>query len=158
VKRKPTRKESSGKEQPTTVEKALAIMRTQMAIRLLEQIESPGFVVALERLFGLISEPEQKRFIAEMQRLIEQQTQRQENGQILAEEGRAARKPKTETRAAAICRIYKRVRPSFPPGRVGNGATLEEVSRRFGSMPGRDKSITKQGIRKILKRCGVPCR
>jgi hypothetical protein len=84
--------------------------------------------------------------------------ERRDNGQSLAEEGRAARKSQTDRHAEKVCRIYKRIRPSFPPGRAGNGAALAEVSRRASSSPGYEKPMTKQGIRKLLRRCGVPCR
>jgi hypothetical protein len=84
--------------------------------------------------------------------------QRRDGGESLAEEGRAARKAKTDRHAAQVCQIYNRVRPSFPPGRAGNGAALAEVSRRADPSPGYEKPMTKQGIRKLLKRCGVPCR
>lgn len=84
--------------------------------------------------------------------------QRQENGQILAEEGRAARKQKTDRQAERVCKLYRKIRNQHPAGRRGNGAALQAVSDQFGSLPGKDKPITVQAIRKILKRCGVSCR
>lgn len=84
--------------------------------------------------------------------------QRHENGQLLAEEGRAARKQKTDRQAERVCKLYRRIRNQHPPGRRGNGAALQAVSDQFGSLPGKDKPITVQAIRKILKRCGVSCR
>lgn len=84
--------------------------------------------------------------------------QRQENGQILAEEGRSARKQKTDRQAERVCKLYRKIRNQHPPGRRGNGAALQAVSDQFGSIPGKDKPITVQAIRKILKRCGVSCR
>ena len=84
--------------------------------------------------------------------------QRRENGAILAEEGRAARKPNDDARADRICKLYRRIRSAHPRGKRGHGAAIADVSRRFGPLPGREKPITVQAIRKILKRCGVPCR
>lgn len=84
--------------------------------------------------------------------------QRHENGLMLAEEGRAARKQKTDRQADRVCKLYRRIRDKHPPGKRGNGAALQAVSHQFGSLPGKDKPITVQAIRKILKRCGVPCR
>lgn len=84
--------------------------------------------------------------------------QRHENGQMLAEEGRAARKQKTDRQAERVCKLYRKIRTQHPPGRRGNGAALQAVSDQFGSLPGKDKPITVQAIRKILKRCGVSCR
>lgn len=111
---------------------------------------------------------EQKKMLVHLYRVVETLAlidhdlkvfqQRRENGQILAEEGREARKPKTETRAAKICRLYKKVRKSHAPGRAGNGETLAEVAHQFGPLPGKESPITVQAIRKILKRSGVPCR
>lgn len=84
--------------------------------------------------------------------------QRTENGELLAAEGRAAKKTADDRRANRICKLYRRIRERHPAGKRGNGATLEAVSRQFGPLPGRDKPITVHAIRKALKRCGVPCR
>lgn len=84
--------------------------------------------------------------------------QRSENGQILAEEGRAARKQKTDRQAERVCKLYRRIRNQHPPGKRGNGAALQAVSQCFGSLPGKNKPITVQAIRKILKRSRIPCR
>lgn len=81
--------------------------------------------------------------------------QRRDNGQTLAEEGRAARKPRTDRRADRICTLYRRIRPVSRT----NGEALAEVARQFGpAAPDRKSDITVQAIRKILKRCGVLCR
>jgi hypothetical protein len=84
--------------------------------------------------------------------------QRNENGQLLAVEGRAARKQKTDRQAERVCKLYNRIRCQHPPGRRGNGLTLQAVSHQFGPLPSKDQPITVQAIRKILKRCGVSCR
>jgi hypothetical protein len=120
---------------------------------LVEEAVRAGFETAVGRYRSEVAD-----LVARLERQTRLLEQRRENGQILAEEGRAARKPKTDTRAAEICRLYKRVRRSHAPGRTGNGETLAEVARRFGPLPGRESDITKTAIRKILKRCGVPCR
>ncbi len=80
--------------------------------------------------------------------------QRRDGGESLAEEGRAALKPENDARADRICNLYRRIRPTSPT----NGAAIEAVSRQFGPLPGKEKPITVQAIRKILKRRGVPCR
>jgi hypothetical protein len=120
---------------------------------LVEEVIRAGFEAAVERYRSEVAD-----LVARLERQTRILEERRENGQILAAEGRAARKPKTDRHAEKVCRIYKRVRPSFPPGRAGNGAALVEVSRRAGPSPGYEKPMTKTGIRKLLGRCGVPCR
>jgi hypothetical protein len=120
---------------------------------LVEEAIQAGFEAAVQRYRSEVAD-----LVARLERQTRILEERRDNGQSLAEEGRAARKPITDRRAAEICRRYKRVRPSFPPGRAGNGKALAEVARQFGPLPGRESDITKTAIRKILKRCGVPCR
>ena len=121
---------------------------------LVEEAVRAGFEAAVQRYRSEVAD-----LVAQLERQTRLLEQRRENGQILAPEGRAARKPKTDTRAAEICRLYKRVRRSHAPGRTGNGETLAEVARQFGpAAPDRESDITTTAIRKILKRCGVPCR
>jgi hypothetical protein len=137
-------------------------MRDNVAQAVTLMIGRPGFEEVLEILKGAVanlSVAEQRRFTDSLNERIRLLEQQRENCQILAEEGRAARKPITDRRAAEICRIYKRVRRSHAPGRTGNGETLAEVARQFGpAAPDRESDITTAAIRKILKRCGVPCR
>ena len=120
---------------------------------LVEEIAAAAFHAAADRY-----RPEIAALVARLERQTLLLEQRRENGQILAEEGRAARKVKTDRQADRICKLYRRIRDRHPPGRRGNGAALEAVSRQFGSLPGKDKPITVQAIRKILKRCGESCR
>lgn len=121
---------------------------------LVEEAIRAGFEAAVERYRSEVAD-----LVARLERQSRLLEQRRENGQILAEEGREARKPITDRRAAEICRLYKRVRRSHAPGRAGNGETLAEVARQFGpASPDRESNITTAAIRKILKRCGVPCR
>jgi hypothetical protein len=84
--------------------------------------------------------------------------QRRENGEMLAEDSRAKRKPITDKRTADLCRLYQKLRKSFDAGGRGNGAALREVCRRYGSLPGREKQITVQAVRDALKRGGVVCK
>jgi hypothetical protein len=106
-----------------------------------------------------------KRYRAEIESLIarlDKQTrlleQRREGGEILAAEGREKRKVKTDARTTRLCKLYKRLRSQHPAGRQGNGLTLSEVAREFGSLPDKHKPITVQAIRKALKRGGIDCR
>jgi hypothetical protein len=120
---------------------------------LVERVVRAGFEAAVNRYRSEVAD-----LVARLERQTRILEERRDNGQSLAEEGRAARKSQTDRHAEKVCRIYKRIRPSFPPGRAGNGAALAEVSRRASSSPGYEKPMTKQGIRKLLRRCGVPCR
>ena len=122
-------------------------------VDLVERVVKAGFEAAVERYRSEVAD-----LVARLERQTRILEERRDNGQSLAEEGRAARKTKTDRHAEKVCRIYKRVRPSFPSGPKGNGAALADVSRRAGPSPGFEKPMTKQGIRKILKRCGIPCR
>jgi hypothetical protein len=122
-------------------------------VDLVEEVVKAGFEFAVKRYRSEVAD-----LVARLERQTRILEERRDNGQSLAEEGRAARKPRTDRRAAEICRLYKRVRRAHAPGRVGNGEALAEVARQFGPLPGRDSDITKTAIRKILKRCGVPCR
>ncbi len=120
---------------------------------LVDKIAAAAFQAAADRY-----RPEIAALVERLEKKTRLLRQRRENGQILAEEGRAALKPITDRRAAEVCRIYKRVRPSFPPGKRGNGAAVAEVARQCGPVPGRNSDITTTAIRKILKRCDVSCR
>jgi len=122
-------------------------------VDLVERVVKAGFEAAVERYRSEVAD-----LVARLERQTRILEERRDNGQSLAEEGRAARKTKTDRHAEKVRRIYKRVRPSFPSGPKGNGAALADVSRRAGPSPGFEKPMTKQGIRKILKRCGIPCR
>lgn len=120
---------------------------------LVEKIAAAAFKVAADRY-----RPEIAALVARLERQTRLLEQRRENGQILAEEGRAARKRKTDRQADRVCKLYRRIRERHPPGKRGNGAALEAVSRQLDPLPGRDKPITVRAIRNILKRRGVPCR
>jgi hypothetical protein len=118
-------------------------------VDLVERVVRAGFEAAVKRYRSEVAD-----LVARLERQTRILEERRDNGQSLAEEGRAARKPITDRRADRICKLYRRIRPTSRT----NGAALEAVARQFGSLPGRDKPITVQAIRKILKRCGVPCR
>jgi hypothetical protein len=120
---------------------------------LVKKIAAAAFKIAADRY-----RPEIAALVARLKQQTRLLEQRRENGQILAEEGRAARKPKTDRRADRICKLYRRIRPAHPPGKRGNGAAVAEVARRHGPLPGKEKPITTTAVRKTLKRCGVPCR
>jgi len=120
---------------------------------LAEQIAAAAFKVVSDRYL-----PEISALVALLERQTRLLEQRRDNGQILAEEGRAARKPATDKRADRICRLYSRIRPQHPAGGRGNGAALAAVATQFGPLPRCDKPITTKAIRLILKRRGVPCR
>lgn len=120
---------------------------------LVEQIGTVAFRIAASRY-----QPEIAALVARLEKKIRLLEQRRENGQILAEEGRAALRAEADRRAEKVCRIYRRIRERHPPGRLGNGAALAEVSRQIGPLHDRNKPLTVQAIRNILKRRGVPCR
>ena len=120
---------------------------------LVEQTAAVGFRLGVERYRTEIA-----ALVARLEKQIRLVEQRRENGEFLAEEGRAALQAEADHRADEVCQIYTRIREQHPPGRLGNGAALAEVSRRFGRLPNRDKPITVQAIRKILKRRGISCR
>lgn len=94
----------------------------------------------------------------ELKKLASTRKQRQENGQLLAAEGREKRKAIATRRAATICRLYKKYRHTYPSGRAGNAKTLRKVCRLHGPLPGKDNPITVQAVRAILKKSGIRCR
>lgn len=120
---------------------------------LIEQIAAMAFRVAADRY---------RQEIAALVARLEKQTrlleQRRENCELLAPEGRAAKKPDDDARADRVCKLYRRIRPMHPSGGRGNGAAVADVARQIGPLFGREKPITVQAVRKILKRRGVPCR
>ena len=79
--------------------------------------------------------------------------QRRENGELLAEEGRAAKAANDIARAKHICSLYKRIRPSKPDGSRGNGGAIRDVVERYESHT--RESITPRAVREILKRHGM---
>lgn len=120
---------------------------------LVEQIAAAAFKVAADRY-----RPEIAALVARLERQAEVLEQRRENGELVAEEGRAALKEENDARADRVCKLYRRIRPSHPSGKRGNGAAVAEVARQIGPLFDRKKPITVQAVRKILKRRGVPCR
>jgi hypothetical protein len=119
-------------------------------VDLVERVVQAGFAAAVNRYRSEVAD-----LVARLERQTRILEERRDNGQSLAEEGRAARKPRTDRRADRICKLYRQIRPASRT----NGAALAEVARRFGpAAPDRKSDITVQAIRKILKRCGVPCR
>lgn len=122
-------------------------------VDLVERVVRAGFEAAVERY---------RHEVADLVARLERQTllleQRRDGGESLAEEGRAALKPENDARADRVCKLYRRIRPSHPPGKRGNGAALKEVSDQFGPLRDERKPINVKTIREILKRRGVPCR
>ncbi len=116
---------------------------------LVDEIAAAAFKIAAARYRSEIA-----ALVARLERQTLLLEQRRDNGESLAEEGRAAKKQNDDARADRVCKLYRRVRPAHRT----NGAALEAVSRQFGPLPGKGKPITVQAIRKILKRRGVPCR
>ena len=120
---------------------------------LVEEIAAEAFRIAADRY-----RPEIAALVARLERQNLLLEQRRDGGESLAEEGRAALKPENDARADRVCKLYCRIRLAHPPGKRHNGAALKEVSRQFGPLRDRREPITVQAIRKILKRCGIPCR
>lgn len=120
---------------------------------LIEQIAAMAFRVAADRYH-----PEIAALVARCEKQSRLLEQRRENCELLAPEGRAAKKPDDDARADRVCKLYRRIRPSHPSGKRGNGAAVAEVARQIGPLFDRKKPITVQAVRKILKRRGVPCR
>lgn len=152
MKRKPARKPAKPNRMPTVRDIPPEILKGFQEVPAWVQSTAADQQKILAFVFRVAN------MVARVDRDFKVLEQRRENGQILAEEGRAARRPKTDRRADRVCKLYRQIRPTYPAGRRGNGAALEAVSRRFGTLPGREKPISKPAIRKILKRCGVPCR
>ena len=120
---------------------------------LVKEIAAAAFKVAADRY-----RPEIAVLVARCERQARLLEQRRDNGESLAEEGRAALKEENNARADQVCKLYRRIRPSHPSGKRGNGAAVAAVARQIGPLFDREKPITVQAVRKILKRCGVPCR
>lgn len=120
---------------------------------LVEEIAAAAFTIAAHRY-----RPEIAALVAKLERQAVLLEQRRDNGESLAEEGRAARKPDDDARADRVCKLYRKIRDGHPPGRRGNGAAVAEVARQIGPLFDRDKPITTTAVRKILKRRGVSCR
>lgn len=119
-------------------------------VELVEEVVRAGFEAAVERYRGEVAD-----LVARLERQTRILEERRDNGQSLAEEGRAARKPNDDRRADRVCKLYRRIRPVSRT----NGEALAEVARQHGpATPNRKSDISEEAIRKILKRCGVPCR
>jgi hypothetical protein len=117
---------------------------------LVERVVQAGFAAAVERYRSEVAD-----LVARLERQNRIREERRENGELVAPAGRAARKPDDDARADRVCKLYRRIRPASRT----NGEALAEVARQHGpATPNRKSDITVQAIRKILKRCGVPCR
>lgn len=163
MKRKPARKPTKKRRPlPNGIPDRLrSKMRDNVAQAVCLLIGRPEFVQVLELLQEVgktLSAAEQKRFAESVRQRIKLLEQRRENCELLAPEGRAAKKPDDEARADRVCKLYRRIRPSHPSGKRGNGAAVADVARQIGPLFDRKKPITVQAVRKILKRRGVPCR
>jgi hypothetical protein len=106
-----------------------------------------------ERVLFEVTPAEAPRFLDELERQWKLLADKRDNGESLAEEGRAAKAPNDTARAVRICSLYRRIRPSLPDGSRGNGAAVRDVAERYQSQTG--KSITPRGVRGILKRHGM---
>lgn len=120
---------------------------------LVDEIAAAAFKVAADRYRSEIA-----ALVARLERQTLLLEQRRDNGESLAEEGRAALKAENDARADRVCKLYRRVRPMHPAGKRGNGAAVAEVARQIGPLFDRKKPITTTAVRNILKRRGVPCR
>jgi hypothetical protein len=117
------------------------------------QPESADVDYMCDRVLFEVSPREAPRFINELERQWNMIADKRDNGEVLAEEGRAAKAPNDAARAKRICSLYRRIRPSQPDGSRGNGAAIRDVAKRYQSQTG--KSITPRGVREILKRHGI---
>ena len=119
---------------------ALRLTRSDM----IEHAVLAGFAAA--RLLG----PEDSELVEKALRLLADQT---ENGEILAAEGRAVKAENDKRRAALICKLYRSVRPGFPPGRRGNGPANRRVAERYEMQTG--EPIHERTVRDTVKRAGL---
>ena len=158
-KRKPATKKK--RPPPASLKKHHDGMREHCASFLTAMIGQPGFEELLDffrEVIGGMSIPEQQRFTALMNEKLEIIKHRQENGETLAAEGRAAKALADKKRAQDVCRLYRLVRRSFPAGGAGNARAILEVADRHQRSSRRDRPLTPQAIRKILRQQGVDCR
>jgi hypothetical protein len=84
---------------------------------------------------------------------VEQQIVRAENMELLREEGSVAKAEKDRRRGELICELYKSVRPSFSPGRSGNGEANRTVKYRFEMQTG--ETITVRTVRDTVREAGL---
>ena len=112
----------------------------------------------IDRLLTEISDREVPRFLVELERQWQRSLERQENGELLAAEGRAARSETTAANDRIIVSLYRSIRPSFSPGRKGNSEAIKVVADRHKQRTGRDNPVHTKTIRNALKRAGVPCK
>lgn len=119
---------------------ALRLTRSDM----IEHAVLAGFAAA--RLLG---PEESERVEKALRRLADQE----EHLEIFQAEGRAAKAENDKERAALVCKLYEAVRPSFPPGRKGNGPAHRRVAERFEMQTG--ESITVRTVRDTVNKAGL---
>ena len=118
--------------------------------------EPPTFKDMLELHFLELTPFEFLNFLEELDRQFQVAVAKSDNGKMLAPEGREIRQKQSSELAERVVKIYRRVRRSMPTGRKGNGRAIAEVCDQIGSLPGKDKPITSQWVRKLLKSKGQP--
>ncbi len=119
------------------------------ALRLTQSDRIEHAVLAGFAAARLLGPEESARVEKALRRLAEQE----EHLELFAAEGRAAKAENDEQRAALICKLYKSVRPIFPPGRLGNGAAHRRVVERFNITTG--ETVTERTVRDTVKKAGL---
>lgn len=138
-----------------------ANLRRNIFVRRMSRgIDSPPepqtFEDMLELHFLELTPFEFLNFLEELDRQFQIAVAKSDNGKMLAPEGRETRQKQSSELAERVVKIYRRVRRSMPTGRKGNGRAIAEVCDQIGALPGKDKPITSQWVREILKRKGQP--
>jgi hypothetical protein len=110
-----------------------------------------GFTMALATYADDLKDAPRRnpRIMKAVRRLAEQE----ENGEMLAAEGRAAKAVNDRRRADLIRRLYKSVRPSFPDGRKGNGLAHRAVAERYETQT--DESVSERTVRDTVNKAGL---
>jgi hypothetical protein len=103
-----------------------------------------GFFLALVRY------SEHLASVAEVSQFLQD---RAENGEMATAEMREKKKKPDAERADIVCKLWGRVRSSFPDGRWGNNPALKAVAERYKGL--KHSSISTRAIRNILKRRGI---
>jgi hypothetical protein len=143
-----------------TDSRILHSVRRKLAVSLCRLIGQPGFLEFLDGVKDIVSclpLEEQEKWAAALKAQLSVAQQRRENGETLASEGTAANAARARQTTTQVCRLYRIIRPAFPTGRAGNGDAIREVASRHQHSSGREKPLTVQAIRNILKRGGTKC-
>jgi hypothetical protein len=121
-------------------------------VDLVERVVQAGFEAAVERYRSEVAD-----LVARLQRKIRIREERRDNGESLAEEGRAVRSQNTSANDRILCTLYRSVRESFPSGGKGNTAAIDVVRQRHQRKTSRDRPVDRKTVRNALRRAGVPC-